>query len=98
MDRDAQAPARSPFGTPQTLPKAGSGTRHPTASAPVVKRKVNCHRIPDYRPDQVVGANVVRQSGGKVLLVDLLAGEGTTATIERARARASHRVAGQGLA
>jgi D-beta-D-heptose 7-phosphate kinase / D-beta-D-heptose 1-phosphate adenosyltransferase len=43
----------------------------------------------DYRPDQVVGADLVRRNGGKVLLVDLLAGEGTTATIERFRARAN---------
>jgi D-beta-D-heptose 7-phosphate kinase / D-beta-D-heptose 1-phosphate adenosyltransferase len=41
----------------------------------------------DYGPDEVVGANTVRQWGGKVLLVDLIAGEGTTATIERLRAR-----------
>ena len=42
----------------------------------------------DYAADQVVGANIVRQSGGRVFLVDLLAGEGTTATIERFRERA----------
>jgi D-beta-D-heptose 7-phosphate kinase / D-beta-D-heptose 1-phosphate adenosyltransferase len=42
----------------------------------------------DYAPDQVVGANVVRRGGGRVILVDLLAGEGTTATIERLRERA----------
>jgi D-beta-D-heptose 7-phosphate kinase / D-beta-D-heptose 1-phosphate adenosyltransferase len=40
----------------------------------------------DYALNQVVGANIVRQSGGRVILVDLLAGEGTTATIERVRA------------
>jgi D-beta-D-heptose 7-phosphate kinase/D-beta-D-heptose 1-phosphate adenosyltransferase len=39
----------------------------------------------DYSPDQVVGADIVERNGGKVLLVDLLAGEGTTATIERVR-------------
>jgi D-beta-D-heptose 7-phosphate kinase / D-beta-D-heptose 1-phosphate adenosyltransferase len=47
----------------------------------------------DYSPDQVVGANIVKSSGGKVLLVDLLAGEGTTATIERVRSRSNHRAA-----
>jgi D-beta-D-heptose 7-phosphate kinase/D-beta-D-heptose 1-phosphate adenosyltransferase len=41
----------------------------------------------DYTPDQVVGANIIRQSGGRVILVDLLAGEGTTAIIERFRER-----------
>ena len=51
----------------------------------------------DYRPDQVVGADMVRQYGGTVLLVDLIAGEGTTTTIERFRQRTSYRVAGQGL-
>jgi D-beta-D-heptose 7-phosphate kinase/D-beta-D-heptose 1-phosphate adenosyltransferase len=45
----------------------------------------------DYRPDQVVGADIVRRNGGKVLLVDLLPGQGTSATIARVRegARAS---------
>ena len=47
----------------------------------------------DYSPDQVVGADTVKRNGGKVLLVDLLAGEGTTATIERVRSRADRRVA-----
>ena len=47
----------------------------------------------DYSPDQVVGADIVERNGGKVLLVDLLAGEGTTATIERVRSRAAHRAA-----
>jgi D-beta-D-heptose 7-phosphate kinase / D-beta-D-heptose 1-phosphate adenosyltransferase len=42
----------------------------------------------DYSPDQVVGADTVKRNGGKVLLVDLLAGEGTTAMIERVRERA----------
>jgi D-beta-D-heptose 7-phosphate kinase/D-beta-D-heptose 1-phosphate adenosyltransferase len=42
----------------------------------------------DYRPDQVVGADIIRRSGGKVLLVDLLADQGTTATIDRVRERA----------
>ena len=41
----------------------------------------------DYRPEQVVGADIVRRNGGRVLLVDLLASQGTTATIARVRAR-----------
>jgi D-beta-D-heptose 7-phosphate kinase/D-beta-D-heptose 1-phosphate adenosyltransferase len=49
----------------------------------------------DYSPDQVVGADIVERNGGKVLLVDLLAGEGTTATIKRVRERADHQVASQ---
>jgi len=36
MDRDARAPARPPFGTPQTRPKAASGAGHPAASAAAV--------------------------------------------------------------
>jgi D-beta-D-heptose 7-phosphate kinase/D-beta-D-heptose 1-phosphate adenosyltransferase len=47
----------------------------------------------DYSPDQVVGADIVESSGGKVLLVDLLVGEGTTATIERVRWRSDNRLA-----
>ena len=42
----------------------------------------------DYRPEQVVGADIVRRNGGKVLLVDLLPSQGTTATIARVRERA----------
>ena len=42
----------------------------------------------DYRPDQVVGADIVRRNGGRVLLVDLLPSQGTTATITRVKARA----------
>lgn len=42
----------------------------------------------DYSRNQVVGADIVGRNGGKVLLVDLLAGEATTATIERVRERA----------
>jgi D-beta-D-heptose 7-phosphate kinase/D-beta-D-heptose 1-phosphate adenosyltransferase len=41
----------------------------------------------DYRPNQVVGADIVRRNGGKVLLVDLLPSQGTSATIARVRAR-----------
>jgi D-beta-D-heptose 7-phosphate kinase/D-beta-D-heptose 1-phosphate adenosyltransferase len=46
----------------------------------------------DYRPEQVVGADIVRRNGGKVLLVDLLPSQGTTATIARVRERT--RIAG----
>jgi D-beta-D-heptose 7-phosphate kinase / D-beta-D-heptose 1-phosphate adenosyltransferase len=42
----------------------------------------------DYRPEEVVGADIVRRHGGRVLLVDLLADQGTTATITRVTARA----------
>ena len=37
----------------------------------------------DWGPDQVVGADVVRQSGGKVVLVPYLKGFSTTEIIER---------------
>ncbi|QEX22552.1 bifunctional protein HldE [Hypericibacter adhaerens] len=37
----------------------------------------------DYRLDQVVGADIVQGYGGQVLLVDLVAGHSTTATIKR---------------
>src|SRR6516162_119842 len=46
----------------------------------------------DYHPEQVVGADIVRRNGGKVLLVDLLPNQGTTATIARVRERT--RIAG----
>ena len=41
----------------------------------------------DYRADQVVGGDIVRRNGGRVLLVDLLPSQGTTATIARVRGR-----------
>src|SRR5271167_398248 len=41
----------------------------------------------DYRPDEVVGADIIRRCGGRVLLVDLLPSQGTTATIARVRER-----------
>ena len=41
----------------------------------------------DYRPDEVVGADIIRRNGGRVLLVDLLPSQGTTATIARVRER-----------
>jgi len=42
----------------------------------------------DYRRDQVVGADIVWRHGGKLLLVDLLPSQGTSATIARVRERA----------
>lgn len=39
----------------------------------------------DYRPEQVVGHDVVAAYGGSVVLVDLLQGFSTTALVERAR-------------
>ncbi len=39
----------------------------------------------DYRPEQVVGHDVVTSYGGQVVLVDLLQGFSTTALVERAR-------------
>jgi D-beta-D-heptose 7-phosphate kinase/D-beta-D-heptose 1-phosphate adenosyltransferase len=40
----------------------------------------------DYTVDQVVGADVVQRSGGRVVLVDLVAGKSTTGTIGKLRA------------
>jgi D-beta-D-heptose 7-phosphate kinase/D-beta-D-heptose 1-phosphate adenosyltransferase len=37
----------------------------------------------DYTEDQVVGADVVRRTGGRVVLADLVAGQSTTSTIGR---------------
>jgi D-beta-D-heptose 7-phosphate kinase/D-beta-D-heptose 1-phosphate adenosyltransferase len=45
----------------------------------------------DYRPGQVVGADIIRRNGGKLPLVDLLPSRGTMATI----ARVSEASAGQ---
>ena len=39
----------------------------------------------DYDPDSIVGADVVRAKGGKVVVVPLLAGRSTTSIIDRAR-------------
>jgi hypothetical protein len=47
MDRDARAPARPPFGTPQTRPKTASGAGHRATSAAAVRLRVNCHRNPE---------------------------------------------------
>lgn len=43
----------------------------------------------DYTIDQVVGADVVQSYGGRVVLVDLVAGKSTTGTIGRLRAGAA---------
>jgi len=40
----------------------------------------------DYTIDQVVGAEVVQKAGGRVVLVDLVAGKSTTGTIGKLRA------------
>ncbi|MBM3526511.1 MAG: D-glycero-beta-D-manno-heptose-7-phosphate kinase [Alphaproteobacteria bacterium] len=41
----------------------------------------------DYRPDQVVGREVVEKQGGEVIVVDLVAGFSTTRIVERSRSR-----------
>ena len=41
----------------------------------------------DYTLDEVVGADVVRAAGGRVLLAELVAGQSTTSIIGRAQAR-----------
>ena len=56
MDRDARAPARPPFGAPQTRPKAASGAGHRAASAAAVKHRVNCHRNPP-KPERLMLMN-----------------------------------------
>ena len=43
----------------------------------------------DYTPDRVVGAEIVQKAGGEVLLIDLLPGRSTTATLARAGTRSS---------
>jgi D-beta-D-heptose 7-phosphate kinase/D-beta-D-heptose 1-phosphate adenosyltransferase len=45
----------------------------------------------DYTEDQVVGADVVKAAGGKVLLVSLVEGKSTTSMIARSRAPAVDR-------
>lgn len=40
----------------------------------------------DYTVDQVVGADVVKQAGGRVVLIDLVVGKSTTGTIGKLRA------------
>lgn len=39
----------------------------------------------DYRPDQVVGGDVVRARGGRIVIIPLTAGHSTTATIAKLR-------------
>jgi D-beta-D-heptose 7-phosphate kinase/D-beta-D-heptose 1-phosphate adenosyltransferase len=41
----------------------------------------------DYKPDQVVGRDVVKAQGGEVILVDLVAGFSTTRIVEKSRSR-----------
>jgi D-beta-D-heptose 7-phosphate kinase / D-beta-D-heptose 1-phosphate adenosyltransferase len=41
----------------------------------------------DYRPDQVVGREVVRAQGGEVIVVDLVPGFSTTRIVEKSRKR-----------
>ena len=40
----------------------------------------------DYAPDTVVGADVVRARGGRVVIIPLTAGQSTTSIVERVRA------------
>jgi len=41
----------------------------------------------DYKPDQVVGREVVKAQGGEVMVVDLVAGFSTTRIVEKSRGR-----------
>lgn len=41
----------------------------------------------DYTPDSIVGADIVRQRGGEVVVIPLTAGHSTTSIIETLRAR-----------
>jgi D-beta-D-heptose 7-phosphate kinase/D-beta-D-heptose 1-phosphate adenosyltransferase len=41
----------------------------------------------DYRPDQVVGREVVKAQGGEVIVVDLVPGFSTTRIVEKSRKR-----------
>jgi D-beta-D-heptose 7-phosphate kinase / D-beta-D-heptose 1-phosphate adenosyltransferase len=40
----------------------------------------------DYTQDQVVGGDIVRNSGGRLMLIDLVEGQSTTSTLKRIRA------------
>lgn len=40
----------------------------------------------DYRPDAVVGADVVRARGGRVVIIPLTAGHSTTSTLTKLKA------------
>jgi D-beta-D-heptose 7-phosphate kinase/D-beta-D-heptose 1-phosphate adenosyltransferase len=39
----------------------------------------------DYKPEEVVGADVVEAAGGRIVLVDLVPGQSTTKIVERSR-------------
>ncbi len=39
----------------------------------------------DYSPDTIVGADIVRARGGRVVVVPLVAGQSTTSIIEKLR-------------
>ena len=43
----------------------------------------------DYRPDQVVGREVVKAQGGEVIVVDLVPGFSTTRIVEKSRSKTS---------
>src|SRR5207302_10445799 len=45
----------------------------------------------DYKPDQVVGRELVEQLGGKVVLVDLVQGFSTTRIVEKSRKKSSEK-------
>jgi D-beta-D-heptose 7-phosphate kinase/D-beta-D-heptose 1-phosphate adenosyltransferase len=45
----------------------------------------------DYKPDQVVGRELVEQLGGKVVLVDLVQGFSTTRIVEKSRKKSRER-------
>ena len=53
MDRDARAPARPPFGTPQARPKAASGAG-PRGKRSCCENRVNCHDIPHDSYDRSI--------------------------------------------
>ena len=40
----------------------------------------------DYAPDDVIGADIVRARGGRVVIIPLTAGQSTTSIVERLRA------------
>ena len=45
----------------------------------------------DYRPDQVVGRDLVERQGGQVVLIDLVPGFSTTRIVQRSRRRKPRR-------
>ena len=44
----------------------------------------------DYRPEQVVGRDLVEAEGGEVVLVDLVPGYSTSALVQRSAANGRH--------